>query len=116
MLTNKINSHSILISILAIVTVCLNHFNINLFFFEEYEAYFTSMLSGKITPDVTYGHLYYFGQIGISAIYSQLYSVAHHFPWIPVFYEVLLVVAFYAFVKLITNNFNTFNSAFLTTF
>lgn len=73
-------------------------------FFEEYESYFTTMLSGELTPGTNYNHLYYFGQIGLSFFYAFLYSFIKFVPWIPLFYELVLSITLAFFIKIYFSN------------
>lgn len=73
-------------------------------FFEEYESYFTTMLSGELTPGTNYNHLYYFGQIGLSYFYAHLYEFITFVPWIPLFYELVLSITLAFFMKIYFSN------------
>jgi len=116
MFGSKIKNDSFFYGTLGCLAFCLFYFQQFSIFFEEYEAYFTSMLAGKITPGISYNHLYYYGQIGISTIYSKLYSITNNIPWIPLFYEFFLIVAFYLFTKIFFNGLNTFKRFFISFF
>ncbi len=73
-------------------------------FFEEYESYFTTILSGELTPGTNYNHLYYFGQIGLSYFYADLYEFITFVPWIPLFYELVLSITLAFFMKIYFSN------------
>ena len=92
----------ITLSVLLVLTI-IEYFFPNIFF-EEYESYFTTMLSGQLSPGTSYNHLYYFGQIGISFLYAYLYISVKFIPWIPIVYEVILSFCFAFFIKVHCNN------------
>jgi hypothetical protein len=72
-------------------------------YYEEYEAYFISMLGGKLTPGYQYDNLYYYGQVGLSFIYSFLYKNNPDIPWIPIIYNFVLSLSFLLFLRQIGN-------------
>lgn len=92
----------IIFSVVILLLVFVS-FNENIYF-EEYESYFTTMLSGELTPGTNYNHLYYFGQLGLSFIYAYLYALIKFVPWIPIFYELVLSITLAFFTKIYFNN------------
>jgi len=92
----------IIFSILLLLLFFNNFFFI--IYFEEYESYFTTMLSGELTPGTNYNHLYYFGQIGVSFFYAYLYKFIMFVPWIPMFYEFVLSITLAFFMKIYFSN------------
>ncbi|MBX7182156.1 MAG: hypothetical protein K1X82_08600 [Bacteroidia bacterium] len=71
----------------------------NQFFFEEYESLFNGLLSGSLTPGMCYDNLYYFGQIGLSTIYANLYPASQTIPWIPLSQLLFLLFALFFFAR-----------------
>jgi len=51
------------------------------FYYEEIEAFFDLMYSGKLTPGYPFPSWYYMGHIGISYIYSALYQTNGNIEW-----------------------------------
>ncbi len=95
-----------LITFLALLLLLfLNNF-FNLIYFEEYESYLTTMLSGEITPGTNYNHFYYYCHIGLSFLYFSLYNISKLTPWIPLFYESILGLIFVFFITVYFKDLN----------
>lgn len=90
-------SNFILITFVCFIIFCVLTYFFG--YYEEYEAYFISMLGGKLTPGFEYNNLYYYGQVGISYIYSYLYNKLPDIPWIPIVYNLTLSLSFLIFLR-----------------
>ncbi len=81
-LLSRESSKSILVAFsvsLGVILVVASAFGM---YYEEYQALFNAMLSGKLSPGVPFDSWYFMAYIGISKIYSWLYQLNFQIEWI----------------------------------
>lgn len=62
--------------------------------YEAYEAYFTALISGALTPGMLYDDMFYFAHIGLVKIYARLYNIQQGIPWLSVIQYSYMLTAF----------------------
>jgi|GEM_PF-1145845 len=81
-LLSRESSKSILVAFcvsLGVILVVASAFGS---YYEEYQALFNAMLSGKLSPGVPFESWYYQGYIGLAYLYSKLYSYFPQVEWL----------------------------------
>lgn len=69
--------------------------------YEAYEAYFTALISGALTPGMLYDDMFYFAHITLVKVYARLYDIQQGVPWLTVFYYIYMLVAFAVVMRLL---------------
>lgn len=69
--------------------------------YEAYEAYFTALISGALTPGMLYDDMFYFAHIALVKVYARLYDIQQGVPWLTVFYYIYMLVAFAVVIRLL---------------
>jgi hypothetical protein len=65
------------------------------FYYVDYEGLFDALYSGKLTPGVPFGSIYFLANIGVSHLYSVLYTQYPQIEWLSwILYSYLLIATF----------------------
>ncbi len=88
------------------------------FYYEDYETFFTALLSNVLTPGMIYTHLYYMMHLGgLASLYAHIAHLFGNFPILSVIEYCYIFISttaiFYLFIKK-TQFFNPFTLVFLT--
>jgi hypothetical protein len=70
-------------------------------YYVEYEGLNTGLISGKLTPGLPFKSFFFIGNLGLSYVYSYIYSCSPHIEWLSYFYLIYLFVSNYLGIYLI---------------
>jgi len=85
----------------GVVSFCLTYICIG-FFYEGHEVYFSTLMSGVLTPGLPFDDWFYFAHVLLIKAYSRLYATFPHMDWMSCFQYGYLLLAYVVLTGLLT--------------